>query len=284
MSKRVLKSVWGPAVPAEPPDQLLGTSNDILDQIDKNRKSTKGITKEVIKGDKRACRWLVSALYQGGSCFPPAPVALPRIKRSFGSTGAAAKNLPPYNSAIRAIEAAEQLGYLILEKAPFQLGVRQLSSRMYPAGDALRLIRELGPIWRRIEPIKWADQLMIGSRKAGTRRTLLEQELQTPRVRKWLDEMSLVNQLLAKTCCCLDVPDDLLAKIGEEMRSGSTDEKDFTITTLHDTDGINYSARQLIRIFIDSNMEGGGRLYCGWWQGVPDKYRRNIIIDENFEK
>jgi hypothetical protein len=181
-------------------------------------------------------------------------------------------SLPPYASAMRAIEAAEQLNYIAVTKNKFIPGMQQPASRMYPLASAKRMIDGTGPTWREIKPIKWSKQIMVGSRKAGNRRELSEAELKLPNVKRWLAELSVVNQLLAETCCFLDVPDNLLLQIGEEIRSRPKDKSHAA--------GINYSDRQLVRIFVDDSFSTGGRLYAGWWQAVPDQYRRNIVIND----
>ena len=173
---------------------------------------------------------------------------------------------------MRAIEAAVQLNYIAVTKTEFIPGMQKSASRMYPLADAKRMIDGTGPTWREIKPIKWSKQIMVGSRKAGNRRELSEAELKLPNVKRWLAELSVVNQLLAETCCFLDVPDNLLLQIGEEIRSRPKDKSHAA--------GINYSDRQLVRIFVDESFSTGGRLYAGWWQAVPDQYRRNIVIND----
>lgn len=42
---------------------------------------------------------------------------------------------------------------------------------------------------------------------------------------------------------------------------------------------IDFSQVQLTRIFARGSMELGGRYYRGWWQTIPKKYRRYILID-----
>ena len=42
---------------------------------------------------------------------------------------------------------------------------------------------------------------------------------------------------------------------------------------------MNLTKRRLYRIYHDDNLMTGGRFYGGWWQEIPDKYRKNIVID-----
>ena len=42
---------------------------------------------------------------------------------------------------------------------------------------------------------------------------------------------------------------------------------------------IEFSARSLHRIFNNGSFQLGGRFYGGWWQNIPQEYRRRIAID-----
>ena len=42
---------------------------------------------------------------------------------------------------------------------------------------------------------------------------------------------------------------------------------------------VDFSQRQLRRIFALSSFSNGGRFYGGWWQGIPSKFRKYIQID-----
>lgn len=273
MTRNSSHYIWGAGVTEDPPEELSRLAEDVLKQIGKNRRHTRGVTQEVSNSDKRACRWLIASLHQGERCIPPAPVVLPRGKGFFSGGTEAGAHLPPFPSVMRAIDAAEQLGFIDVDKNKFQLGRRQFASRMYAAGVAKDTIHSDGPTWWKVQPLKRTEQILIGSRRGGKRRGLNPIELQTPRVVRWLDDLSLVNQLLAETLCFLDVPDDLLQNIGMGITSKSQQANNAA-------GGINYAGRQLVRIFIDDSMSTGGRFYGGWWQAVPSRYRRNIVIDD----
>ena len=42
---------------------------------------------------------------------------------------------------------------------------------------------------------------------------------------------------------------------------------------------INFTNRQLYRIFHDKEFSTGGRFYGGWWQQIPSKYRSFLIVN-----
>lgn len=42
---------------------------------------------------------------------------------------------------------------------------------------------------------------------------------------------------------------------------------------------IDFTQKQLYRVFHDNNYQTGGRFYGGWWQTIPKHYRQHIIIN-----
>lgn len=42
---------------------------------------------------------------------------------------------------------------------------------------------------------------------------------------------------------------------------------------------VDFSARQLHRVFNNGSFEEGGRFYGGWWQNIPKEFRSYIVID-----
>ena len=42
---------------------------------------------------------------------------------------------------------------------------------------------------------------------------------------------------------------------------------------------LDFNSVRLQRIFNDGHFKSGGRFYRGWWQNVPKKYRKHILID-----
>ena len=46
-----------------------------------------------------------------------------------------------------------------------------------------------------------------------------------------------------------------------------------------DEEYIDLSSRTLVRIFSNGSFKEGGRFYRGWWQNVPNEYRKHITLD-----
>lgn len=42
---------------------------------------------------------------------------------------------------------------------------------------------------------------------------------------------------------------------------------------------VDFTQKQLYRVFHDSNFSTGGRFYGGWWQTIPKEYRKYIMIN-----
>jgi hypothetical protein len=93
---------------------------------------------------------------------------------------------------------------------------------------------------------------------------------QTREMRK---KLKIINDNIAGTYIGLCVPDNTLAEINRELRL-KQDENDEDFRSV-----IDLTKSRLRRIFNNGSFEEGGRLYNGWWQSVPSKYRRYIRID-----
>mgnify|MGYP001372083990 FL=1 len=86
------------------------------------------------------------------------------------------------------------------------------------------------------------------------------------------DQMSFINDVLAKSTFDLEVTRDELEELEDKMheRAQERDEGDGRLR-LGDI--------SLYRVFNDVGFSQGGRLYGGWWQTIPSEYRRRIRIN-----
>lgn len=107
----------------------------------------------------------------------------------------------------------------------------------------------------------------------------------TDETRKMRDQMLIVNGILSKTLINMYIPDDALRDLNRRMITGKLPERDgHQPDPENDEDekprgAIDFTGKSLIRIFNNRSFRHGGRLYCGWWQGVPRDYRKYIRIN-----
>jgi hypothetical protein len=76
-----------------------------------------------------------------------------------------------------------------------------------------------------------------------------------------------INEKLSRTLINLDVTDDEYADIVSRNRKDPN------------KGSLDFSNRNLRRVFNNGSWEDGGRFYGGWWQAIPKKYRRHIQIE-----
>ena len=89
-------------------------------------------------------------------------------------------------------------------------------------------------------------------------------------------KLDRINLQLQRHWCDIALSDQELERLGLVM------EKKEVATRPNDRDyrAIDLSARTLHRVFNNGSWEQGGRFYGGWWQNLPKKLRRHIIIED----
>ena len=99
----------------------------------------------------------------------------------------------------------------------------------------------------------------------------------TPDTQKWREALKSINGLLSKTLINLYMSDDELMKMNRRLAGGCDGEEgeDDEIPRR----AIDFTQKSLCRIFNNSSFKDGGRLYGGWWQGVPREHRHRIRIN-----
>lgn len=86
------------------------------------------------------------------------------------------------------------------------------------------------------------------------------------------DQMAFINDVLARATFDLEITRDELEALEDQMheRGKERSEGDGRLR-LQDT--------ILYRVFNDSDFKTGGRLYGGWWQTIPSRYRNRVRIN-----
>jgi len=94
----------------------------------------------------------------------------------------------------------------------------------------------------------------------------------TDQTNKMRENIKLFNNKIARTRITLDISDEQFEKLEIQISSEKSS----------NPRKIDFSNKQLHRIFNNSSFELGGRFYGGWWQQIPRDYRRYIEIDHKY--
>lgn len=107
----------------------------------------------------------------------------------------------------------------------------------------------------------------------------------TDDTRRMQQEMTVINKLLSETFINLYLDEKTLIALKERMRTGKMPELEWQLDDDTEDDdetprgSIDFTAKSLRRIFNNGSFTEGGRLYGGWWQGIPRDYRKYIRIN-----
>ena len=95
---------------------------------------------------------------------------------------------------------------------------------------------------------------------------------ETSKTIKMRDQMAFINDVLSKSAFDLEITKDELEQLEDRMHERAQER--------NEGDGrLRLQDVALYRVFNDAEFTLGGRLYGGWWQTIPSKYRRRIRIN-----
>ena len=92
----------------------------------------------------------------------------------------------------------------------------------------------------------------------------------TPLVRQMRENLKLINGVLEKADIRLNITDEQMLELRERLsreRDPYKRDVDFNRKTLH-------------RVFLDRQLDLGGRFYGPWYQNIPKEYRPKIMIND----
>lgn len=91
----------------------------------------------------------------------------------------------------------------------------------------------------------------------------------TPQTEAMRQEMEAINRFLLDHWIDLELTEAEWHVLPSDLKSSAD----------NGLGGLDLTARTLYRVFNDKNWSKGGRLYGGWWQQIPARYRSRITID-----
>ena len=173
----------------------------------------------------------------------------------------------------RAYQTLVMLGYLVEVKK----GVNAEGAKFLTRYEATNKLIDLFTDNERIE-LKHLSQETINSELIRIQlrdedgNKYLADYIDTQNTIRMRDQMAYINNVLSKSAFDLEITRDELEQLEDRMheRAQERDEGDGRLRLQDVT---------LYRVFNDADFTLGGRLYGGWWQNIPSKYRRRIRIN-----
>lgn len=222
------------------------------------------------------CRWLIEALYQADSSFPPVPLAIPQSSGSFTLGKVFA---PPFGYRITklVVQAAVSANFATEIKGVFNPDGKGSISRFLPTSRLKAYFIEIGHCWQFVSPPDPEKGILIAIKPKGKERRFANSE-DPAGIKTMQKNLKRINKFLAKQCIWIDLPNSILLKgikaIQKEL------EKSFPLDQdLSNGIAINFQNVFLRRIFAQ-NFRQGGRFYGGWWQSVHKDLRSRILIND----
>jgi hypothetical protein len=230
-------------------------------------KNTKNQSPEQLKNQKNkdlvVVYQLLSALYQAYFTLPIGEHEVSISTSPSAYTRDTNGILPmkfPYRSVMRALRAIEKLSWIDRKTGNTFKGY----TRIRATHELAVFFQSSGFTWVSTPLVDTGDLVRLRDRESTKSKKKMELPVpKTPEVIAYQALLHSYNEYLVKHCVALNLTDSQLREVANAMSK----------TTL------NFHQVQLRRIFSRGSFSKGGRLYGGWWQGVPSLFRPHITID-----
>jgi len=162
-------------------------------------------------------------------------------------------------------------------------------TRMYPSASLARYFDELGCRWVEQTP-RPSGSLLIGSQN---QRNWDYEKRQPTKIKTpiWVDDSAAheamrkdlfrINSEIVRHSYTLNIDDTQLAHLICRMTNKEHQFEDPLPPELPAMpfNLFNVQLRRILNPLAEGDLKGGGRFYGGWWQQIPSKQRRLILID-----
>jgi hypothetical protein len=242
----------------------------LLGEVDRQRRSTNGVTGQTQEVEANAAAWVIEGLYQAYFAIPQAAFALPSSKRFYSNSRRAPVPFS-FGSIRRIVIAAQALGWIRVH-----LGTRGPEggkvSTIEVAGQLERFLAQESYEWIRFEPPP-KDRLIVMADESErkVRRNVSADE--SPLIPQWIENLYRINEFFLSSCIHLDASNDVIRAAMQSNRMVAQQFKQSEVMPL------NFSQVALRRIFARDKLDHGGRFYGGWWQMIPSRYRKHVSIN-----
>ena len=241
-----------------------------------------GLTKDIRLRYAAACRWLLESLYRAYYCVPSSAIALPLSKGAYSTKSTYGM---PFGYAIttEVLRAAERCQFISVQLGVYVPNKKGLVTRARPEGRLLQHFIQMGTKWELPLPPAKEKLIYVNEAGGGSLRRIATNE-DSKRVNGMRLRLNKINHFLSKQCIWIDLPDRALAagfKQKLDWKTAPLSEEEKLQEAEYKSTAISLTMVHLRRIFTQNSLEKGGRLYGGWWQLIPSKLRRRIMINDD---
>jgi hypothetical protein len=178
-----------------------------------------------------------------------------------------------YSMVVMVTDFLIQHGYIEHEKhrhAKEGSGMRSYQSRMRATTKLIDLIESKGIVPGMVESEPDDTKLVIlRGPKVEKGKPAPEIAYQdTPETLLMKDNLKLINANNRKHAILLYMPDTDIKSLSQRMNKDP------------DREPLDFTRKNLRRVFSNGSWRQGGRFYGGWWQGVPREFREFIRIND----
>jgi len=136
-----------------------------------------------------------------------------------------------------------------------------------PAGQLLESFISMGLVWSpRTSPPR--EKLVLISQDSRSKKFVVPAD-KHPKVANWQEDLYQINTFIGGTPIYLDLPDAEWSDVVPKANRKNGARQPLCLTQI-----------SLRRMFTRNKFDHGGRFYGGWWQNIPAKYRRHIVIGD----
>ena len=175
------------------------------------------------------------------------------------------------------IRAMEKLGWIYMDKGYRTSDDAGEVTRVWAAGDLLKVFQKLGLVWEEMQPL--AEVVVLRNYDSKSKKKYKQVLPQSDPVRKMGPNLRKFNKFINQQVICLDMNKSFYQRLAGELAYGQKANKYQYTREGSFPKYLDFTMVQLRRIFARNSMKLGGRFYGGWWQFIPKKYRVYITIN-----
>ncbi len=156
-------------------------------------------------------------------------------------------------------------------------------TRLWPAGRLLKHFESHGMKWRRMSVPDKSLGIYLNPGRGSTDRRLVSRD-EGPSTAAMQDRLQAINSFLATQCISIDLPDAAFTSVMGLKYACFDEDNNQALPGYMSKSGRPAMSMQnvyLHRVFAQGSLSKGGRFYGGWWQQIPSKLRRRILINED---
>lgn len=241
--------------------------------------SRKALRPSEKKKYRMASRWFLYGLLQSHFSIPSVPLAMPMSPEDYGKSGI---YQIPFGFKIlkKIIQVSVDLALCSQELGVYNPYGKGKITRLKPAGDLLDEFHSTGIKWEFIEPPPKYQAVCMRMNKRDKEIRYVDRRV-SAHVARMQDIIFDINGFLSRQCISIDLPNAALHSWRAWYKKNA--DADAIVVGDYVSEGRNASLSMqevfIRRSFCRGSLELGGRFYGGWWQSIPSKLRRRILIN-----